>query len=74
MSASTQPSLCQDDVDDHHQSRVTWITKGLLSSPERVDINESALLINISFRDASTGGFHCSTGDIELVYKRKLGS
>jgi len=67
-SASSQPSLCLKDVDDHQLSWVSRITKGLLSSTGSAEINESALLINISFRDASSSGFHCSTGDIELVY------
>jgi len=33
-----------------------------------VEINESALLVNISFSDASSSGFHWFTSKIELVY------
>jgi len=74
MSASSQPCLCLKDVDDNQLLRVSRITKGLLSSTKSADINESALLVNISFRGASSGGFHCSTGEVELVYRQKLGS
>jgi len=73
-SACSQPSSCQKDVFDHQLSRVSRITKGHLSSTGSAEINESAPLINISFKDACSGGFHCCTGDIELVYRRKLGT
>jgi len=71
--ASPQPSLCLEDVDDHQLWRVARITKSLLRSTRGTVINELAVLINISFRDASSGGFLCSIGEIELVYRPKLG-
>ena len=74
MSASSQPSLCLKDVDDYQRSWVSRIYNALLASTRSAEINESALLMHISFRDATSGGFHCSTGDIELVYWWKLGS
>ena len=73
-SAISQRSLCLNDVHDNQLSRVSRITKGLLSSTRSAEINESALLINISLREESSGRFDWSKGDIELVSWRKLGS
>jgi len=73
-SASCQPAICLKDIDDDQLASVPKITDGLLPSTGSAGINKLALLINISFRDTSSGGFHCSTGDIDLVYQQKLGS
>jgi len=72
-SVSSQPSFGLKDVDDHQLSPVSRFTNGLLWSSGSMAINELPLLITISFTDASSDGFHSSTGNIELVYRRKLG-
>jgi len=70
----SQPSVYRKDVDDHQLSQVSMITKGLVSSTEISETNESALVLNISFTDDSSGRLYCSTGDIELAYRKKIGS
>lgn len=59
-SANSEDSPLLRDVDDHQPFRVSTITICLLSYREPADINDCADRINITCRDACSGGVHRS--------------